>query len=131
MEQYKFNQSTHKEEGLSKIEQNEIENQISNLLNNWSSILDNKGIKLNEKDLINSDFELESLIKQKIRLIDSDSSKNELYSYTFLEKIEKYIEKMNFDGRSTKRTREYIKQAKLDHYVPGMTEEIMNLSKAA
>lgn len=91
-----------------------------NLLANWSKKLDEKAAKLDEKALINADFELMSLIKQQVLVMNNDPKRNELDSHFFLEIISKGVDQMKFDGRATKNTREYLEKAKEEHNLRGL-----------
>ena len=119
------------ENGFNETEIRDVERQVANLLADWSKELDSKANKLDESALVNSDFKLESLIKQKIKSIENDPEKNELYSRLFLEIMEKGIEQLRFDGRATQRSRKYIEEAKSEHSVPGIEEELEKLQKRA
>ena len=115
---------------LNETQKHEIERDAANLLADWSKKLDQTPI-LDEGAFINSDIELISLIKQQIQKIDNNPEKNELYASFFLKMLSRGIDQMKFDGRATKNTKAYIEEAKADHYIPFMEEELYRLDKAA
>lgn len=103
---------------LTKTEKYDVVLEASKLLDSWSKTIPNP--------------ELESLIKQQL-LKNTNEKKNDLYSYFFLETIERLIEKFKLSEKVPERARKYMEEAKSELFIPGsgMEEELEKLRKAA